>query len=128
MRWGKCWWVWFWVLWGFCGSSLWGLTEAESRLVEELQVRLTRLEGNLNELQRINSELIAQLESSKAKLTSLSAYSEDLKNSLMRANENLNTLKTSWENLKAENRRLQTELWVWRAVTGGLLIYLLVRR
>jgi chromosome segregation ATPase len=107
---------------------LWGLTEAESRLVEELQMRLTRLEGNLNELQKINNELSAQLESSKAKLTSLSAYSEDLKNSLIRANENLNTLKTSWENLKVENRSLQIELWIWRVVAGSLLVYLLVGR
>jgi len=107
---------------------LWGLTEAESRLIEELQMRLTHLEGNLNELQKINNELSAQLESSKAKLTSLSNYSEDLKNSLIRANENLNTLKTSWENLKKENTSLQIELWVWRAVAGGLVIYLLMGR
>lgn len=108
--------------------SFWLLAGSTSQAEEMYQIseeELTRLEVNLNQLEKNNetkqqllTEQMEQLETAQKELTASKSLNEATKRSLERANQSLQELEDEAKE-KIEVKTRQRNLWI--AISGGLL-------
>ena len=100
--------------------SLWlaaGSTSQAETMYQISESELTRLEVNLNQLEK-NNETKQQLETVQKELTASKVLNEATQKSLERANQSLTELETEAKR-KIRVKTRQRNLWI--AISGGLL-------